>query len=240
MATDTETVSAGPRADSPDALQHLGLMARCIAHDLNNHLTAAYGQLELARIRGNPTVAQSRHLRDARRELEFCSDLVSYLVPGNLSTIVALDRNADPHEALDEAVEKYSAALDAHGVSVKLELAPEQLSVSVPAWVLKHVFTNLIGNACDAMPDGGELHVSSRDRDGRFEMTFRDTGAGIAPKDLARVFDPSFTTKAPPVGHGMGLAACNAAMARFGGGIDVESDAGDGAAFTVVMRARDG
>jgi signal transduction histidine kinase len=232
---DTQATPAKPAVPSLNVLSRVGLMARCIAHDLNNHLTAAYGQIELARIRTAAADPQSRHIWHARSELEFCADLISYLMPGGPAGVAAHDTNADPHEVLESVLERCAPTLEANGVTATPQLAPGQFTVAAPAWALKHVFTNLIGNACDAMQDGGELHIASMRRYGRFQIIIRDNGPGIADEDIDRVFDPSFTTKDRALGHGLGLATCQAAAEHFGGAVSVESGGGPGAAFTVAF-----
>ena len=102
--------------------------------------------------------------------------------------------------------------------------------VSADADQLQQVFLNLLLNARDAMPDGGELSVRTRYDAGRSEVVIEvdDTGSGIAPEHLAHVFDPFFTTKPAGTGTGLGLAVCYGIITAHRGRIEVEPNNGQG------------
>jgi signal transduction histidine kinase len=237
VSADTQLVPANAQSGPADDLVRVGLMAWCIAHDVNNHLTAAYGQLELARIRSSEESPGSPHIWYARSEIENCCDLLHHLVPGGMPESGGERAHADPHEVLQGVLERFAPTLEAKGISLALSLEPDPPTVQAPPWALKHVFSNLVGNACEAMQDGGELRVCSRRRNGHLRMRFSDTGGGIPEDRVTRVFEPFFTTKEPSAGHGLGLAICRAVLEHFGGSIAAESKDEEGTEFTVDFDA---
>jgi signal transduction histidine kinase len=100
---------------------------------------------------------------------------------------------------------------------------------------LQQVFMNLILNARDAMPQGGRLMIHSRMVDTSLVIDFRDTGIGIAPENIARIYDPFFTTKEVGQGTGLGLALSYGIIQEHGGRIFVESRSGEGTHFTIKL-----
>jgi hypothetical protein len=100
---------------------------------------------------------------------------------------------------------------------------------------LQQVFMNLILNARDAMPNGGRLTVHTRAVDTSLVIDFRDTGVGIAPENIARIYDPFFTTKEVGQGTGLGLALSYGIIQEHNGRIFVESRPGEGAHFTIKL-----
>jgi signal transduction histidine kinase len=100
------------------------------------------------------------------------------------------------------------------------------------------VFENLIANAVDAMPQGGALEIRAVVEGGKAVVAgVRDTGSGIAPEDMARIFEPLFTTKAR--GIGLGLVVVQNLIQANGGTVKVESEAGKGTLVTVTLPAAD-
>lgn len=141
-------------------------------------------------------------------------------------------------EVVRAVVEIERAHLDRYGVEVRLEVAPVA-PVVVPRARLVHVLVNLVKNAVDAMrgaPEGRRLLViaASRQEDGRIRLEVRDTGEGIPPENLRRVFSYGFSTRAD--GHGFGLYTCDTYLKQMGGSIEVHSDGvGRGATFTLHL-----
>jgi len=97
----------------------------------------------------------------------------------------------------------------------------------------------LVHNALHAMPTGGEIHITTdrrqRDQQEWLAMSLMDTGTGIAPENLERVFEPFFTTRSKDGGTGLGLSVTYGIIADHGGFIDVESQVGKGSTFTVWL-----
>ncbi|MDA8325697.1 MAG: ATP-binding protein, partial [Nitrospiraceae bacterium] len=98
---------------------------------------------------------------------------------------------------------------------------------------LQQVFYNLALNAFEAMREGGRLKVTGRKQDGQAEISFADTGKGVAPEEAQKVFFPFYTTKA--AGTGLGLSIAMRIMEDHGGTIRLKSSPGRGADFTVIM-----
>ena len=95
------------------------------------------------------------------------------------------------------------------------------------------VLINLFKNALEAMPEGGEITVTSRVKGANAEISIADTGAGIAPEVAGNIFQPYFTTKEK--GTGLGLAICQGIISEHGGVISVDSTPGQGATFTIQL-----
>jgi len=100
---------------------------------------------------------------------------------------------------------------------------------------MQQVFLNLMLNARDAMPEGGELFITVKNKNGSAQTVFADTGGGIERKHRDKLFDPFFTTKGPAKGTGLGLSICYSIIKDHGGSIEVESVKGGGTKFTVNL-----
>jgi signal transduction histidine kinase len=109
----------------------------------------------------------------------------------------------------------------------------EGLQLMIDPLLMKRVFSNLITNAVQAMPEGGELTVDASKSDEEALVSFHDTGVGIPQEDFSKLFSPFFTTKAK--GQGLGLPVCKRLVEAHGGEITVESRLGEGTIFTVTL-----
>jgi two-component system NtrC family sensor kinase len=103
---------------------------------------------------------------------------------------------------------------------------------------MNQVFMNLLKNAVQAIDGRGTITIRTRVDGGRVRLAFADTGPGIPPEHLGRVFDPGFTTKGVGVGTGLGLSIASQIMAAHGGRIAVESAVGKGSTFTLELPLR--
>jgi two-component system NtrC family sensor kinase len=100
---------------------------------------------------------------------------------------------------------------------------------------LQQVFLNIMLNAYQAMPNGGQLRIASRADGKEVQVIFADTGSGISQENLKRIFDPFFTTKEVGEGTGLGLSISYGIIEQHGGTIEVESEPGTGSTFTVKL-----
>jgi two-component system NtrC family sensor kinase len=104
---------------------------------------------------------------------------------------------------------------------------------------LQQVLLNLSLNACEAMPDGGTLTISTSAEDGKVLMKVTDTGCGIKKEHLEQVFEPFFSTKPVGKGTGLGLSVSYGIVRKHGGTLEVESQEGKGTTFTIALATAD-
>ena len=210
----------------------MGQMAAGIAHEINNPLNsilgyATYlletsdgltGKEELDRI-----ARAAARCRDAvRRFLDFARETPSKIELVNVKDIA----------------ENILSMLHHHISSQKIEVVCEigaDLWINADKGQIEEVFINMILNACDAMPDGGELSITAAGDDSWIKINVSDTGCGIPKENLNKIFDPFFTTKDPGKGTGLGLAVSHTIIRNHGGSIDCRSEPGAGTNFTITL-----
>lgn len=121
-------------------------------------------------------------------------------------------------------------------VEVVTDFASDLAHIEAPGRDINQVWTNLIDNAADAMPDGGTMTIKATNIDDSVVITVADSGTGIEPEHIERLFDPFFTTKEPGEGTGLGLYTVNTLVTRAGGTIEATSGP-DGTIFTITFPA---
>lgn len=227
-------------------IETLGVVAGGIAHDFNNILTAALGYVELAGLQAAAGTVPSELLREAVTAIERARDLT-----GQLLTFA---RGGEPvRRVLSLApLVRESARFALRGANVMLVDAMDEdlWPVEADAGQLGQVFHNVVLNARQAMPGGGEVRIVARNvlhdeavngvlDPGPFvETVVSDQGGGIDPEIQARIFDPYFTTKRE--GRGLGLATAYRIVQRHGGRLSLTVDPGVGCAFCVLLPASPG
>jgi signal transduction histidine kinase/DNA-binding response OmpR family regulator len=216
-------------------LAAVGELASAVAHEINNPLTSVLGFASMIAEQvppGHPLREPlDMVLSEASRARDIVRDLLDFGRQRPL-TLRPVDLNAVVRQVL--ALLRPSCGR----VTVQEEFAPGLPPVEADAARLKQVFVNIVQNALHAMPGGGRLLVRT-DHDGEaVTVTFADTGVGIPPENLRRIFDPFFTTKPDSKGTGLGLSVSLHIVRQHGGAIEVESEPGRGATFTVRLPVR--
>jgi two-component system NtrC family sensor kinase len=141
----------------------------------------------------------------------------------------------DVNEILGEIVTLARSEIQDRNIALRTEIEPALPSVRGSRDKLKQVLINLISNALDAMPGGGELVMLASRLNGTIRLTVRDTGVGIPRENLDRIYDAFFTTKSKVSGVGLGLSVSYGIVSQHNGSIEVQSTVGKGSAFTVVL-----
>ena len=219
-------------------LNALGEMAGGVAHDFNNILAAILGRTQLllqstndpevrrqlgvieqAALDGAHTVRRVQEFTRVRQDERFETLDVNHVLLG----VLELTR-----PAWEAGAKRRGVVIDVH-----LELHATQPTPG-NASELREVFTNLVLNAVDAMPRGGDLWVASENGAGVVRVEVRDTGVGMTPDVAAKVFDPFFTTKEAK-GTGLGLSVAYGIVSRHKGTITVESEPERGTEFTLMF-----
>jgi two-component system, cell cycle sensor histidine kinase and response regulator CckA len=224
------------RLEEAQRLEALGRLAGGVAHDFNNLLTALIGCAEVAEscLESAPDVAASA-LRDLQRAAERGAGLTAQLLDA-ASRRPAQPRNVDLNDAVANTAQLLTRLLR-DDVALRVTPSDGPLGVRIDPSSLERLLLNLSVNAADAMPSGGELSISVHSEGpglGRVVLEVIDTGKGIAPEDLAHIFEPFFTNKARGKGTGLGLASVYGIVKQSGGTIDVESKLGVGTRFRVA------
>jgi PAS domain S-box-containing protein len=221
-------------------LESLGVLAGGIAHDFNNLLGGIYGFIDLAIHEGDIDKVHEylrKTLGPYNRARDLTRQLLTFAKGG-----APVKRKASLAEVLTESVE-----FSLSGRKVVAEFGDMSAIPVFPfdANQIAQVFQNIAINACDAMPEGGRIRVeaglakigpgeSSTLSTGNYvRIRITDSGPGIPAEILPRVFDPFFSTKKK--GSGLGLAICYSVVSKHGGTIDVESQAGKGATFNIML-----
>ena len=227
-----------------DRMATVGLLAAGVAHEINNPL--AYITLILDKlVRDLPGVRafpeRLTELVELAAEAQSGAERVGEIIR-DLRTFSrsAVDPSglADVPRVLDSSL-KIAHNDIRHRARLTVEIAEDLPQVAASEARLGQVFLNLLVNAVQAIPEGArdrhEIRVSAR-RDGeRVRISVADTGSGIAPAHLPRIFDPFFSTKPPGVGTGLGLSVCKSIVVGMGGEIAVTSQPGAGTTFTVSL-----
>lgn len=224
-------------------LAAIGTLAGNIAHEINNPMGIISAKVRLL-------LTDPRHplpekvQRDLQRVVDQC-DRIGALTRGLLDFARPSEAERAPLAPI-EPLEKALAMVAGRNMKARVEVVRE-LPADLPPVVgsqneLQQVFLNLLINAVDAMPQGGRITVRARRATlpgGRSAVAIdiEDTGPGIPPHVRARMFEPFFTTKSAVVGTGLGLAIVLGLVQAHDGTIDVESEPGRGARFTVTLPA---
>jgi PAS domain S-box-containing protein len=233
----TEANRAQEALRQSEQLALTGRLAASVAHEIGNPLQAVIGCLALAEEARAGGEDPARYMALAMDELDRAARLVGRMRDLNRRTEGEREP-VDVNAVVERVLLLSQKQCETHGVAVHWEAGADLPSVSAVPDRVQQVFLNLVLNAVDAMPEGGELTVrTAATLDPRgIEATFADTGRGIPEKQLARLFEPFASTKTQ--GLGLGLYVSRNIVHDHGGHIEADSHAGQGTTFTVWLPAR--
>ena len=232
----TARISLEEQLQQREKLSSIGLLAAGVAHEVNTPLTgvSSYTQMLLAMLNEN----DPKHalLQKVRTQAERATNIVNNLL--NFSRTGSATEFAEVNVArvLDDTLQLLEPQLRRSQIEIVRsydKLAPEAYA---NAGKLQQVFTNLILNARDAIPDGGKIICSTGTaEDGSLVAEISDTGIGIAPENVAKIYDPFYTTKGVGQGTGLGLAVSYGIIQEHAGRISVDSTPGRGTTFRITL-----
>ena len=208
----------------------IGELAGLIGHDLRNPLQGISGATYYLKARSVPEEDDKGRemLATIERCVEYSNKIVNDLLEYSKEIRVELEET-NPQSLVVDSLRQVSTP-------ASVEIVDETLSnptLKIDKCKLERVFVNLIKNAFDAMPNGGKLTVKSESVGGDVVFSFSDTGTGMTPEVMSKLWTPLFTTKAK--GMGFGLAICKRIVEAHGGKITAQTEEGKGSLFTVTL-----
>ncbi len=230
----TERVNLEDQLSQAEKLSSIGLLAAGVAHEVNTPLAVIASQAQMLARQLPLDDPNSRILdkiiKQAFRASEIANNLLKFSrVSG--SEYSDLDLN----KLVRETVSLVEPMLRASKISVTAQLCASLPLVYANPGKLQQVFMNLIINARDAMPRGGELRITTECENSSVRVEVSDNGVGISPEHLSKIFDPFFTTKSTSRGTGLGLAVSYGIIREHMGKIEVQSAVGRGTSFRVEL-----
>ncbi len=221
-----------------EKLTSLGQMAASIAHEVNNPLSGVllYTQLLNRRI-GSDSITKMEilgYLSKCQTELLRTTRIVRNLLEFSRQSPPMLS-DVDLNEVIDQALDLAGHYAELQDVQVVKELDSSVPRLTGDFDQLRQVCFNLALNAIQAMPEGGRLTLRTSVTDGQLKLEIQDTGHGISPENMRKLFTPFFTTKEKGKGIGLGLAVSHGIIQRHNGRIEVQSKEGVGTTFTIYL-----
>jgi PAS domain S-box-containing protein len=230
----TERVSLETQLAQADKLSSIGLLAAGVAHEINTPLAviSSYAQMLSKQLRGDARLGPvlDKITQQSFRAAEIANGLLNFS-----RTSTTEFRETNLNQVIRDTLSLLEHQFKTAQIVVDLDLAQELPPIHGNPGKLQQVFLNLLLNAKEAMPEGGRLRVATL-ANGHVEALVSDSGSGIAPEHLKRIYDPFFTTKTTPKpgdrrGTGLGLSVSYGIIQEHAGKIHVESAVGAGTTF---------
>ncbi len=233
----TERVSLEAQLAQADKLSSIGLLAAGVAHEINTPLAviSSYAQMLSKQMRGDARLSPvlEKITQQSFRAAEIANGLLNFS-----RTSTTEFRATNLNQVISDTLSLLEHQFKTAQIQVDLELSEELPTIHGNPGKLQQVFLNLLLNAKEAMPGGGKLRVATQVTlpSGHVEAVVSDSGLGIAPEHMKRIYDPFFTTKTMPKagdkrGTGLGLSVSYGIIQEHAGKIQVESAVGAGTTF---------
>ena len=218
-----------------EKLASLGQLAAGVAHELNNPLGTILLFSDIVKKELGPDSKYADDIEIILSETKRCKGIVSALLEfARQNQVVA--QPTDLNQLIMGLVEVQIGRCEALSVHIQVKLHPNLPKIQADPGQITQVLVNLIENALDAMPDGGNLTIRTiNGPEGMVTVEFEDTGLGISPENLNKLFTPFFTTKPVGKGTGLGLAIVYGIVKMHRGQVVVRSDEGVGSTFTIQL-----
>jgi two-component system cell cycle sensor histidine kinase/response regulator CckA len=229
-------------------MEAVGRLAGGVAHDFNNLLTGIVGNAELALLLHHPSEPLAEALKEILKAAGSATELTRQLLAFSRKQPI-VPRLVNLNDLVD-SVQKMLIRVIGEDIRLVTTLEPDLWAVMVDPGQFEQILANLAVNARDAMPDGGQLTLTTANlpagspacsgRAGAITgdqvlLAVRDTGHGMTSEVKARLFEPFFTTKGLGKGTGLGLATSYGAVTQMGGCIEVDSQVGQGSTFSIRL-----
>ena len=239
MVTDiSDRKQAEEQLFQAEKLSSLGQLAASVTHEVNNPLSGVliYIKLLIKRITSGDFSKEAtlNYLSKMEVELIRSTKLLQNLLDFARQSSPTLEE-VNVNEVINRACDVTAHSAELQNIKVIKELSPSLPNLMANFDQLQQVCTNLILNAIQAMPEGGRLTLRTSRRSAHLKIEIRDTGCGISPENMRKLFTPFFTTKREVKGVGLGLAVSYGIIQRLQGRIGVKSKEGKGTTFSIYL-----
>jgi signal transduction histidine kinase len=220
-----------------EKLNHIGMLAAQVAHEINNPLASILSQAQLLLL--DLDTIDPASLEQALREMEKaalrCRSITLNLL--NFSRPAPVDRKArqSVNKVIQQALPIFRLMPPKQGPHVNIMLGPDLHTLMLDPNKLQSALLNLLGNAKAATPPEGQITLETYQQDNHILIVVSDTGPGIPPDMQEKIFAPFFTTKPQGLGTGLGLYITQEVVQEHGGEIILESEPGKGTTFTIRL-----
>jgi len=236
-------------SDGPHKMESLGIFAGGIAHDFNNLLMVIGSYAEMGQTTVPADHPARRHMQEIMAAVRRASELTRRLLMFGHHQATGGQELVSPNWIVEEAIGMLSRLVE-EDIEIRVSLGKDVALVRVDPGQMEQVLLNLVINARDAMPNGGELVIETQlvKLNGDFArqhtgivpgehvlLTVTDSGHGIGVKELTRIFEPFYTTKSEDKGTGLGLAIVQSIVQENGGVISAVSEPGAGTSFNIYL-----
>lgn len=229
----TKSQKLKSQAVQVEKMSAIGQLAGHIAHELNNPLTGIRSLSQVLLTEQPPESRLYLDLIEVEHASARCQDIINNLLEFSKGDLDHKIRTMDLNEIARRTLPFLKSATGR--LRSDIQLSEDELPVKVEPQLMQQVIFNLINNACQVLPEKGELIVHTRRTPSWAILEVKDSGPGIATDLLERIFEPFFTTKADGEGTGLGLSLSRDFVRQFGGEIECESVVGEGSTFRVRL-----
>lgn len=217
-----------------ERLAATGRLGASVAHEINNPLQAIENFISLVMENIDNENPDKKYLILAQEGIDRIAKIVKQLLTFHHPETARVDL-IDVNSIVEKVIGLASNQLSINKIRVTKELSPSRLEIYGSSQQMHQVLLNLVLNAQDAMPDGGELRIRTENSEETASIFIKDTGVGMSENVLTHVFEPFFTTKKKKMGTGLGLSVSHGIIRAHGGDIQVESKEGEGTTFIIRL-----
>jgi two-component system NtrC family sensor kinase len=217
-----------------ERLALVGELSAGIAHELNEPLGRILGFAQLIKKAGNLDAQQSEDIERIVKASLYTREIIKKLMifsrqmPRQISSV-------NMNDIIDNILYFIDVRFHSRGITIQKNLEESLHTIQADEVQMSQVLVNLITNAIQAMPKGGKVTISTKNREKRVLVSVKDTGVGMSPELKAKIFEPFFTTKAVGHGTGLGLSVVQGIIDSHKGKIAVTSHPGKGSKFEIVL-----